>query len=821
MIFIKNTPKTAIIWKEKRFSFNNLLKNVNYYSKILEKYNAKKVGIYSANRPEWVFAFYATWKNYCVAVPIDFLAQPDEIAYILNDCRPEVVFISDNMKENFSKVQKLLHYEISIIVFESLNEDCNKYEAVEVNVEDVHQVAAIIYTSGTTGSPKGVMLSYDNLLANIKSVSVDIPIFTDFRTTLVLLPLHHIFPLLGTMVMPLSVNAAIAFSPSMAAEDIISTLKNNGVAITIGVPKLYDAIRKGIVDKINKSFAAKNLFKLAKLVNNKAFSKKIFHQVHDKFGGKVEYMVCGGAKLNEETGKDYKALGFEMLEGYGMTEAAPMITFTRPGRWKIGSAGELMPGVEVETRDGEIVARGRNIMKGYYNCPKDTAETIKDGWLYTGDLGYLDDEGYIHITGRSKELIVLSNGKNISPEEIELKLKHSSEFIAEVAIFGRNDSLNAAIFPDFRKLNEKSILNLEEKFKWEVIDNYNKNAAPYKKITKFYLCKEELPKTRLGKIQRYKLIGMIDTLSITHKQKAKEPEFEEYLVIRDFLKEQKKSEIYPDDHFEIDLGLDSLDKVNLQVFLESTFGVEVKEDVLLNHSTVEKLSKFMKETKNRLTVETVKWAEILKEKIELKLPKSWFTQNLAKHISKIFFKLYFRMKGEGIENIPDGPFILAPNHQSYFDGMFVSVYLKNKVFKNTYFYAKAKHVRNPVLKAIANRNNVIVMDINKDLKESLQKLAVVLKTKKNIIIFPEGTRSRTGKLGEFKKAFAILSSELNIPVVPVSINGAIKALPKGSVFPRPWKKINIKFHKPVYPEGHDYDTLTEMVFSRLSGDFDY
>lgn len=819
MIFIKKAEKTAVVWKERKISFNALLKNINYYSHVLENYPAKKVSIYSANRPEWVFAFYASWKNNCVPVPIDYLAQPDEVAYILNDCRPEVIFISHDLKDNFAKAEKLLQYKISVIEFETLNEDYGKYEPAEVFVEDVHQVAAIIYTSGTTGSPKGVMLSYDNLLANIKSVSVDIPIFTDFRTTLVLLPLHHIFPLLGTMVMPLSVGATIAFSPTMIADDIISTLKNNQVAIIIGVPKLYDAIRKGIVDKINKSFAAKTLFKLAKLINSRAFSKKIFHTVHEKFGGNVTYMVCGGAKLNEETAKDYKALGFEMLEGYGMTEAAPMITFTRPGRWKIGSAGELMPGVEVETREGEIIARGRNIMKGYYNDPDDTAMTIKDGWLYTGDLGHLDSEGYIHITGRSKEIIVLSNGKNISPEEIEKKLKHSSEFITEVAVFGQNDSLNAAIYPDFRKLNEKSVLNLEEKFKWEVIDNYNKTAASYKKITKFYLCKEELPKTRLGKIQRYKLLKIIENLSSAKKQKADEPQFEEYIVIRDFLKDQKKSEIYPDDHFEIDLGLDSLDKVNLQVFLESTFGVEVKEEVLLNHSTVEKLSKFMKETKNKLSVETVKWAEILKEKIDLKLPKSWFTQNLAKHTAKVFFKLYFRLKGEGTENIPDGPFILAPNHQSYFDGMFVSVYLKNKVFKNTYFYAKAKHVRNPILKAIANRNNVIVMDINKDLKESLQKLAAVLKTKKNIIIFPEGTRSQNGKLGEFKKAFAILSRELNIPVVPVSINGAMEALPKGSYFPRPWKKINVKFHKPVYPEGHDYDTLTDLVFSRLSGEF--
>lgn len=818
-MFLSKSEKTAIVWKDRHISFNTLLKNINYYSALYAGKGYKKISIYSANRPEWVFAFYSAWENDCIAIPIDYLAQPDEVAYILNDSRPEAIFISRELEKNFELIKPFLQYELSVFVFEDLTEDFNKYESVEIDVADVHKVAAIIYTSGTTGSPKGVMLSYDNMLANIESVSVHIPIFTDFRPTLVLLPLHHIFPLLGTMVMPLSVGATIAFSPSMIAEEIIATLQKNKIAIIIGVPKLYDAIRKGMIDKINKSFAAKNLLRLAKIIDSQSFSRKIFKQVHDKFGGKVEYMVSGGAKLNEETAKDYRGLGFEMLEGYGMTEASPMITFTRPGRWKIGSAGELMPGVEVEIRDGEIVARGRNIMKGYYNDPEDTAQTVKEGWLYTGDLGYLDKEGYIHITGRSKEIIVLSNGKNINPEEIEKKIKATSEYVAEVAVFNRNDALCAAIYPDFKKIHNDSVLHIEDKLKWDVIDQYNKNAAPSKKITKFYICKEELPKTRLGKTQRYKLAGIIDNLSTSKKKKKEEPQFEEYVVIRDFLQEQKKSEIYPDDHLELDLGLDSLDKVNLQVFLESTFGVNVQEDVLINHSTVERLSHFMKEKKNKLTVETVKWAEILKEKIDLKLPRSWFTQNLFKHAAMVFFKLYFRIKGEGVENIPDGPFILAPNHQSYFDGMFVSVYLKNKTFKNTYFYAKAKHVKNPVMKAIANRHNVIIMDINKDLKESLQKLAAVLKKDKNIIIFPEGTRSRTGKLGEFKKAFAILSSEMNVPVVPVSISGAIKALPKGSILPRPWKKINIKFHKPVYPEGHDYDSLTEMVFSKLSGEF--
>lgn len=808
--------RTAIVWKEENITYSDFFRYVDNYSDLLNSESVpERIAIYSGNRPEWTFAFFAGWKNLATIVPIDFMAKPEEVAYILNDCKPGVIFISAELKENMDAIEKMLSYRIRVVIFEEHKPELSQNAIDGFEIADVNRTAVIIYTSGTTGSPKGVMLSFDNLLSNIEAVSENIPIYRADRTVLTLLPLHHIFPLLGTFICPAYVGATMAFAPSMVSEDIIGTLQKNKVSIMIGVPRLYEAIRKGIMEKIRKKAVAKALFNVAKRMDSRNFSQKIFRQVHERFGGNLQYMVCGGAKLNEDVARDFKTLGFEMLEGFGMTEAAPMITFTRPGRWKIGSAGEKMPGLMVESRNGEIVAKGRNIMQGYYNRPEETAAILKDGWLHTGDLGHFDEEGFIHITGRSKEIIILSNGKNINPEEIEHKIKEMTPFVSEIAIFAKDDLLYAAIFPDFKRIGDAKVVNLEELFRWEVVDKYNQSASYYKKINKMVLCKEELPKTRLGKIQRFKLADFIEKSNKESRAKKEEPKFEEYLIISQFLKEQKKSEIAPDDHLEIDLALDSLDKVNLQVFLENTFGIKISEDIFVHHPTVEKLSKFMRENKNKLSVETVKWAEIFKEKVDLKLPKSWFTQNLFKNSSKVLFKSYFRIKGAGLENLPDGPVIIAPNHQSFFDGLFVSIFLKNKFFKETYFYAKEKHVRFPLLKALADRNNVIVMDINKDLKQSLQKLAEVLRKGKKVIIFPEGTRSTDGKLGEFKKAFAILSVELNVPVVPVSINGAHRALPKGSILPRPMKKIEVKFHKPVYPNGDDYETFTNKVRAEL------
>jgi len=812
-LFIKPSEKTALIWKDENISYNEVLKNISAYSSLLTLNNFSKAAILSENRPEWIFAFYAGWKKKACIVPIDYMSSVDDVAFILNDCKPEYVFYSDTTRDTIQKVVSKISYEPFLI-------NIDEIKTIKAEVEfsfperDLNDTAVIIYTSGTTGSPKGVMLSFDNLLVNIEAVSKDVEIYKPEDKVLILLPLHHIFPLAGTAIITLSVGATAVFSPSMSSEDLIATLQKHGISVIIGVPRLYNLIRKGIRDKIDKSAIAKLLFKVARKKNSLSFSRKIFKKVHDRFGGNIKYLVSGGAALDPEVAKDFTTLGFEILEGFGMTETAPMITFTRPGEVYPGSAGRPLTTNEVKVIDGEIVNRGRNVMKGYYNRPEETADIIKDGWLHTGDLGYLDEKNRIFITGRKKEIIILSNGKNINPEEVEIKLASMSDLINEVGVFEKNDMLHAVIYPEYQKAKQKEIDNLEEYLTWNVIDKYNQSVTPYKKVMKFSLIKEPLPRTRLSKLKRF-LLPELETHFDEKKKSAAEPDIKEYKLIKEFIQANKEVTVHPTDHMEIDLGLDSLDKVNLIVYLESTFGITLQETELLNFSNIQKLAEYIKDKKTKLNVEAVDWNSILKEHLDIDLPESWFTHNLIKNSAKVFLRFYFRLKGEGIENIPDGPFILAPNHQSFIDGLFVAVFLKNKLMKKTYFYAKEKHIKQGWLKFIANKNNVIVMDLS-DLKSSLQKLASVLKKEKNIIIFPEGTRTRDGEIGSFKKTFAILARELNIPVVPVAIDGAYDAMPRGKKIPRPMKKINVKFLEPVYPGNETYDSLKDKVFEMVS-----
>lgn len=811
-MFLKDYNKPAMILKDQAVSYRELLSRISSYLGLLPSHPVSKVAIFSENRFEWIYAFYSIWKKNAIAVPIDYLASAEDVAFILNDCKPEIIFYSNTTKSVFEDSIKNIDYPII-----KINLDDIKLNVLSDDLtfpeHDVNETAVIIYTSGTTGLPKGVMLSYDNLIANIEAVTKDVPIYNWDDRVMVLLPLHHIFPLMGTMIIPFGVGGTIVFSPSMASEDVMTTLQTGAITIVIGVPRLYKMIRKGIKDKIEKSKIAQLLFKLAEKRNSLSFSRKIFGSVQTKFGGHIRYLVSGGAALEKEIAKDFLMLGFEILEGFGMTECAPMITFTRPGKVFPGSAGQLLKTNEVKIVDGEIVNRGRNVMQGYYNRPEETADILRDGWLYTGDLGYLDDEKRIFITGRKKEIIVLSNGKNINPEEIENKILTYSDVVSEIGVFEKTDMLHAVIYPDYQKAKQLGVENIEEMIKWQVIDKYNQTVTPYKKVMKFSLVKDPLPRTRLLKLKRY-LLPELESISKEKIEEISEPEFKEYKLVKEFLENQKEVKIHPSDHLEIDLGLDSLDKVNLGVYLESNFGVKLTESELVAFPNIAMLAENIRDKKTKLSVEAIDWGKIFKEHLDLNLPRSWFTHNIIKNAAKIFLKLYFRLKGEGLENIPDGPFILAPNHQSFFDGLFVAVFLKNKLFKKTYFYAKEKHIQSRFLKFIADRNNVIVMDLN-DLKTSLQKMAEVLKRGKNIIIFPEGTRTHTGELGDFKKTFAILSRELNVPVVPVAIKGAYDALPRGTHFPRPWKKINVKFLQPINPDKHSYDSLKDAVFEKV------
>ena len=804
--------KPALVGKNISLTYNHLLSRIEQYAALLEDMVNQRMIIFSENRPEWICALYAGWKKGATVVPVDVMLSQEDVDYIISDSIPSVVFCSAEKLQIIRQACKSTGQKPGIFVFEEIPADSDQ-KPEDMVITDHQKTALILYTSGTTGNPKGVMLSFRNLLANLTAVCQDVKIFTPGDRTMILLPFHHILPLVGTIVAPLYSGGTMVLNTSLAAEDMMATLKDYQITIMIGVPRLYQLIYKGLREKIRHSMIARIMLWTAGRIGSLSFSRTLFGTVHKKFGGHIRFLVCGGAPVESDVVRLFKDLGFELLEGYGMTETAPMITFTRPGAIKPGIPGQLLPGIQIRFDDGEIVVSGDNVMQGYFNKPEETALVLKDGWLHTGDLGFMDDEGYVHITGRKKEIIVLPNGKNINPEEVERAIYKKSAFVKETGVFLKDGILQAILLPDFRRLSEAGIQDVEEHFRWKVIDEVNRSISPYKKVLRFHITATELPKTRLGKIKRYLLPDLAGTRK--HEKQA-EPRSREYQAIKKFLEEETQQTVHPGDHLELDLALDSLGRVSLSAFIETAFGVDIPEGSLADFQSIALLADHVHKKKTRLNFEGISWSQILKEKVYLNLPDSWFTHNLIKNIMHLGFRVFMRIKARGLENLPSQACIIAPNHQSVLDGFLVASLLKRQFIKRTYVYAKEKHFRGPVLRFLANRNNIILVDVNKDLKLSIQKLAEVLKKGKNLMIFPEGTRTLNGKMGDFKQTFAILSQELQIPVIPVAIKGSYDILPAGSRFPRLFKQVSIEFLQPVYPENHTYESLKNLVFQRLS-----
>ena len=811
-MFIKNSPNIAIVTENSEISYTTLLKTVAFFSDILGKLDGKRVVIISENRLEYIYAFYGIWKSDGIVVPVDFMSTPEEIAYIINDCSPDVIFFSEKVHENVEKAIEISgKTEIRKILFEEIKGDISKYEAVDFDVEDKEKTSLIIYTSGTTGSPKGVMLSCRNIMANMDALQ-ECGYYTENDIVLMILPLHHVFPLLGTVVAPLLGGGRAVICPSLQASDIAKMMEKSHPTMILAVPRFYEMLMKGIMLKINSGFLTKAIFRIAKIADSTAFSKIIFKSVAKKFGGNMKHFICGGAKLDPEVWNCFKVLGFSIGDGYGMTEASPMITFPRPGKGKAGCVGTELSKGTVKIVDGEIVATGKNIMKGYYNRPGETAEVLRDGWLYTGDLGHFDKEGNLCITGRKKEIIILGNGKNVNPTEIEQDIERSDVLIKEIAVIAKNGVLCAIIRPDEKVLAERQIPNLEEFIRWEIIDKYNSTASHHKKILDFVLTNQPLPRTRLDKIQRFKLE---DFLKHKDEKRAESdvPESKEYEKIAEYIRKTTEKEVFPDDHIEIDLGLDSLDKIELASFINSEFGIKITETDIQNLATVRKIAGFTAERESKKADHAKQdWKTVLKENLNnMELPRSAFYHRLLRFSLVAAVRTFFKVRFSGAENIPHGPVIFAANHQSVVDALFVLAKIPAKEFKKTYCFAKGKHFQQWWRRYMAKRNNIIIMREDEEIVDSIKRMASVLKKGRNVLIFPEGTRSRDGSLSEFKQTFTLLACEIGVPVVPVAIDGAFEAFPRNRKFPHPFKKINVTYLPPISPEGKTREELAAAV----------
>ena len=798
-------------------TYQEMLQHVSVFGSHTKELNPSKTVIFSENRIGWVYAFFSVWQNRSIAVPVDATATVSDLEYIVRDCTPECMWVSEACEAVAREVVSHLDFDVKILIINEVEKEAiNGFDIVPETLDQTSYeddaIALIIYTSGTTGSPKGVMLTYKNLWANKAGVCDEVNVFNGKRRTLMLLPVHHVLPLMGTVIIPIIQGDGIIICETLQGPDIMEALCRGKVGIFVGVPRLWQMLYSGIMKKVNASFVARTLFKICKKAKSPKLSRIVFSSVHKKMGGHLDYCVCGGAALDKEIGEGLTVLGINLLEGYGMTEMAPIIAFTRPGDYICGCAGLPLPSVECKIVNGELCCKGNNLMKGYYNRPEETAQVIDaDGFLHTGDLAYLDEKGRVYLTGRTKEIIVLSNGKNVQPNEIEYKLEKYDNRVKEAAVIQNGDMLMGIIVPNEAWARNLSDEEVEIALKKEVVEPYNLTVTNYKKLMSIYVYRGDLPRTKLDKLQRFKLKDIVENKAegIKNKVESEDVMSNEMRIIKEYIESEKKVTVHADDHLETDLAFDSLDKVGLQGFIEQTFGVDLQPEMM---TTLRSVAEKVEQGKTHVDVSKVDWHEmLLANNSSLELPSTSLFCPLHAKLLKSFLKFNNRLRIVGENNIPkQGPFIIAPNHQSYLDGGIVVSGLSSKTLKRTYFYATEEHVKHPMLKYMAKRNNVILME-KRNLKNSILKLSEVLKQGKNVIIFPEGSRSFDGEMVPFKKTFAILSKELNVPVIPVCIRGAYGVLPRGSRWIKP-KKIEVEYLEPVMPENEDtYDSVSDKV----------
>ena len=804
--FVTDFNKEAVFYKNKEYTYKDLIREAKYISKVLGIEKGEKVVNFMENRPEFICSFFGIWNSKGVPINIDAGYTAEELEYILTDADPKVIMTSNKNLKVAEEAIKLSGKNIRIINCDEIKspEDFEVDEYVIYSPEP-EDIGVLLYTSGTTGKPKGVVLTFDNLMSNVDAI-VEIKMATPKDRLLALLPYHHVLPLSINLLMAIHIGTLVVLIDELSASAILGALQKYKITIVVGVPRLWEMIHKGLMEKIKSSKIANLLFELCKKVKSVTLSKIVFKKVHQALGGNIRYLVSGGAKLDPNIMDDFKVLGIKVLEGYGLTETSPIIAFTRPDDVCIGTVGKTIPGVEVKIADdGELLVKGRNVLKEYYNKPEATKEAKdENGWFHTGDLGKIEN-GYITIIGRKKEMIVLSNGKNINPIDIENEIAKGSDLIKEIAVMEHNNHLLALVYPDFKLIKERSITNITETLKWDIIDSYNINAPAYRKILEIKIVKDEFPKTKLGKLRRFMLKDILKNLEDggenAHKERPEDPESKtrEFQTLAQYIKEEKGENIYPDSHIEIDLGLDSLDIIQLNSFIEKTFGFKIKEEEAIDLKVIKDICEYIRKNSKEYHLEKINWSEILKESIDYPLPSSnmiWLT--------KIFFapilKFYLGLKIKGVEKLSKEPRIIICNHESFIDAFAVQRLFKGDMLKNTYYFAIKKHFDKVGLRFMANHGNIILMDINENLKESLQISAEVLKEGKNLVIFPEGARTRDGKLQDFKKFFGILSKELNIPVTVLGIDGAYESMPFGSIFPRP-AKIKLEVLGEVNPSG--------------------
>jgi long-chain acyl-CoA synthetase len=777
--------------------------------------SGNRVMLFSHNAPEWGMTYFGVLRAGATCIPVDPESSTEEVVNFGRAGEASGIVISNRLKEERSSLPEQLKAagldQVRMWTFDevfAMPDEETESERVALLPQRVtaQSVASLIFTSGTTGRPKGVMLSHRNLTSMVSMLSSVFDMDTS-DGVLSVLPLHHTFEFSTGFLTPLSRGAQITYLDELNSENLAKAIKNGHVTGMVGVPALWELLHRRIHTRLHDrgklvGETADLLIKFNAWLRDKTplnFGQLLFYPIHEGMGGRIRYFISGGSALNEKVQRDFQGLGFTILEGYGLTEASPVLTVTRPeNRMLSGTVGKSLPGVEIRIADpdgsgvGEVIARGPNVMLGYFGNEEATKQTLIDRWLYTGDLGRIDDEGNLYLVGRSKDIIVDTNGKNVYPDEVE-EVYQESPYIKELSVVGLPDGIGekvaCLVHPDYEYDIALSRAEVQQK-----IDEHFREVSGkipyYKRVKLLRFTEEDLPRTATRKVKRREVTRLMQKIDELTRSSATAPAEEVssdaawLMEIVASVANRTRDEVFINSRL-ADLGFDSLMFVELAQAIENAGGALTAPERLNEVQDVRELltvvnrqgGQSQRSERTRLRLESEKDEEIhIPEALRL------VGNRVVGLAQRALYDRLLRTKYEGRTNIPHHTnFIVAANHASHLDMGLVKMALEDAgedlvalAAADYFFDTKYKRAY------MENFTNLVPMERSGSLRQSLRHARSFLDRGYNALIFPEGTRSMTGTMADFKPVIGYLALAARVGILPIYLKGTYDAFPKGS-----------------------------------------
>ncbi len=827
--------------------------------------HGSRLAILADNHPRWVAAYLGIIASGCAAVPLDTALHDDQVAKLLKDSGTSAVFcdakhlpivrpaatelklgliLTDPDRMTDGSAQEKFLGDLPAIFAAGPG----TFQAAPSTDDDL---ASLLYTSGTTADPKGVMLTHSNFLGEVEAV-FDWVDLGPSDALLGVLPLFHVLAQMANLLLPLVKGSRVVYLETLNTTELLRALSERNITAFAVVPQFFYLIHERLFQEIAKRGTVTQKIFSAMIALNRALRKVginagpfFFRKVHNTLGPKMRYLVTGGSRFDPVIARDFHDLGIDVLQAYGLTETTAAVFANSPHDNVIGSVGKAMKGVEgkiVEPQPqddspavGEVALRGPVVMKGYWNRPDATAAVLRDGWFLTGDLGYFDAHDHLFLTGRKKEVIVLSNGKNVYPEEIEAHYL-KSPYIKEIAVMGLEgnpaqggDRLHAVIVPNFDALRQRKIVNAKEIIRFD-IEGLSPGIASTKRIGSYEIWQEDLPRTTTRKIKRFEVEKRVRANQSKKIADDSELPAEKPLTTDDaawldqpnvqralkIIRETARSApptLRPAFNLDLDLGLDSMQRVELLSRLEEELGGNLEESQLTEIYTVRDLIDAVLQSAasgaggpgSRVTF--AGWKSILAEDpddpdvIRLAHPNRindtfWY---LVTRVMQMFVRDRFHLKVTGLEKLPKrGAYIISSNHQSYLDPLILACLLPPEVFFRAFAVGTSDIFGQGFMRKLARSIKVVVLDPDANLVPAMRAGAFGLRHGLALVLYPEGERSIDGTPKVFKKGAAILSIHLQVPIIPVAVEGFYDAWPRNRAF-QGFKPLKMVFGDPMLP----------------------